>query len=97
MGAVLECGTNSWFMWHQDACRNSGVAQCASSSLESAYKQAGAWVSYRRLNFQQLMYFRQLLKQLPKPGKGEVVVVDPKGKTLVTVKANAHSGTDGIH
>ena len=57
--------------------------------LENAYKQRGAWVSYRRLNFQHLMYFRQLLKQLPTLGKGAAVVVDPQGKTLVTIKANA--------
>jgi hypothetical protein len=97
MGAVLKCFSNSWYFWQQDACHNAGIAQCASGLEGSAYKRPGAWVSDRTLNFQQLMHFRQLLKDLPEPGEGEVVVVDAKGKTLVTIKAGDQSKADGTN
>ncbi|HKT32924.1 MAG TPA: hypothetical protein VJS89_10635 [Gammaproteobacteria bacterium] len=97
MGAVLQCGTNSWYLWRKDTCRNTSLAQCASGAPGSAYKRPGAWVSYRALNFQQLMHMRQLLKELPEPGKGDVVVVDAKGKTMMTVKAKESSGPDGTN
>ncbi|MDE2071113.1 MAG: hypothetical protein KGJ04_07630 [Gammaproteobacteria bacterium] len=95
MGAVLECGTNSWFMWRKDACRNVGLAQCASGSFGLAFKRQGAWHSLRPLNLRQVMYMRQLLKALPEPGKGDVVVLDAKGKTMMTVKAQEPSAPGG--
>ncbi|MGH8293683.1 MAG: hypothetical protein ACRESA_09475 [Gammaproteobacteria bacterium] len=95
MGAMLECGTNSWYLWRKDACRDVGLAQCASGMSGSAFKRQGAWHSLRPLSLRQVMYMRQLLKELPAPGKGDVVVVDAKGKTMVTVKAKETSGTGG--
>lgn len=95
MGAVLECGTNSWFMWRKDACRNVGLAQCASGSYGLAFKRQGAWHSMRALNLRQVMYMRKLLKSLPEPGKGNVVVLDAKGKTMMTVKAQEPPGPGG--
>lgn len=95
MGAVPECGTNSWFIWRKDACRNVGLAQCASGSLGSAFKRQGAWHSMRPLSLRQVMYMRQLLKELPDPGKGDVVVLDAKGKTMMTVKAQEPPGPGG--
>lgn len=93
MGAVLQCGTNSWYLWRKDTCRNAGIAQCGSGAPGSAFKRPGAWVSYRALNFRQLMHMRQLLKELPEPGKGDVVVLDAKGKTMMTVKAKEPPGS----
>lgn len=95
IGAVLECGTNSWFTWRKDACRNVGLAQCASGSYGLAFKRQGAWHSMRPLNLRQVMYMRQLLKTLPKPGKGDVVVLDANGKTMMTVKAQEPPGPGG--
>lgn len=86
MGAVLECGTNSWFTWQHERCRNAAdMAACASDvSTASAYKRKDAWHSMRALNLRQVQALRKLLTALPPPGKGEVVVVDEKtGKTIV--------------
>ena len=93
MGAVLECGTNSWYSWRKDTCHNVGLAQCGSGAPGSAFKRPGAWHSLRPLSLRQVMYMRQLLKELPAPGKGDVVVVDAKGKTMLTVKAKEASGS----
>jgi hypothetical protein len=84
MGAVLECGTNSWFTWERERCQNSlDLATCASQTASAAYKRKGAWHSMRALNLKQLGALRQLLNTLPAPGKGQVVVVDKNGKTVV--------------
>ena len=84
MGAVLECGTNSWFTWKRETCQNGGLAACAHNGpLTSAFKRKGAWHSMRALNLKQLGALRQLLNTLPPPGKGQVVVVDKTGKTII--------------
>lgn len=49
----------------------------------------------RALNLRQVMYMRKLLKSLPEPGKGDVVVLDAKGKTMMTVKAQEPPGPGG--
>ncbi len=96
MGAILECGTNSWFTWRSDKCRNGGLQACMSNAnLTAAYKRKGAWHSRRALNLQQVMAMRALLKKLPAPGKGEVVVVDKNGKAVMTVKESAGSAGSG--
>ncbi|MGH8403606.1 MAG: hypothetical protein ACRESO_09425 [Gammaproteobacteria bacterium] len=95
MGAVLECGTNSWFTWQRDKCRIGGMAACTPNGPgAAAYKRKGAWHSMRALNLQQLMALRQLLKELPPPGRSDVVVVDKSGKTVTTVKADGNSPPD---
>ncbi len=91
MGAVLECGSNSWFTWKRDKCRNSqNIGDCAaddpSDASSTAYKRKGAWHSMRELNFKQLAALRKLLKTLPVPGKGQVVVVDKTGKPVIELK-----------
>ncbi|HVC37290.1 MAG TPA: hypothetical protein VNF46_02700 [Gammaproteobacteria bacterium] len=84
MGAVLECGTNSWFTWQRERCQNSpDLAACAADVSSAAYKRKGAWHSMRALNLKQLGALRQLLNTLPPPGKGQVVVVDKTGKTII--------------
>ncbi|MGB9429710.1 MAG: hypothetical protein WCC11_07530 [Gammaproteobacteria bacterium] len=95
MGAVLECGTNSWFTWQSDKCRIGGLAACTpNGTLTAAYKRKGAWHSMRALNLRQVMALRQLLKELPAPGKGNVVVVDKNGKAVMALKASDGSGGD---
>ena len=96
MGAVLECGTNSWFTWQRETCRNGGLAACAPNGAgAAAYKRKSAWHSMRALNLQQLMALRELLKELPAPGKGDVVVVDKNGKAVMAIKASdSSSGPD---
>lgn len=83
MGAVLECGTNSWFTWRRESCQN---GDCLAEGKVSAYKRKGAWHSTRVLNFKQLVALRKLLKTLPPPGKGQVVVVDKSGKPVMQIK-----------
>jgi len=96
MGAVLECGTNSWYTWHSDKCRIGSWAACTPNGLPAAaYKRKGAWHSMHALNFQQLMALRALLSKLPAPGKGGVVVVDKNGKAVMTVKESAGSAGSG--
>lgn len=88
MGAVLECGTNSWFTWAREACHIGGLGACASmGTLAAAYKPKGAWHSRRALNLQQVMALRKLLKELPPPGKGDVIVVNNNGKAVMTLQA----------
>lgn len=92
MGAVLECGTNSWFTWQRETCNNGGMAACTTGGHGvAAYKRKGAWHSMRALNLQQLMALRELLKELPAPGKGDVVVVDKNGKAAMDIKASDSS------
>ncbi|MDE2234915.1 MAG: hypothetical protein KGK44_05120 [Gammaproteobacteria bacterium] len=87
MGAVLECGTNSWFTWRREKCKSAmHAADCASEMDTAAFKRKGAWHSMRPLNFKQLAALRQLLKSLPAPGKGQVVVVDKSGKPVMQIK-----------
>lgn len=87
MGAVLECGSNSWFTWKRENCRNSNnMADCTADISSTAYKRKGAWHSMRELNFKQLAALRQLLKTLPAPGKGQVVLVDAAGKTVIKTR-----------
>ncbi len=94
MGAVLECGTNSWFTWKRDTCHDRYPVGCISNGPgAAAYKRKGAWHSMHTLNLQQVMAMRTLLKKLPPPGKGEVVVIDKNGKAVMTVKESA--GSDG--
>jgi len=89
MGAVLECGTNSWFTWQRETCNNGGLTACTMGGPRAAaYKRKGAWHSMRALNLQQLMALRELLKELPAPGKGDVVVVDKDGKAVLAIKAS---------
>ena len=87
MGAVLECATNSWFTWRRENCKSAmDTADCASEMDTAAFKRKGAWHSMRPLNFKQLAALRQLLKSLPPPGKGQVVVVDKNGKPVMQIK-----------
>lgn len=89
MGAVLECGTNSWFTWQRASCNSDGLAACTTGGPgAAAYKRKGAWHSMRALNLQQLMALRELLKELPAPGKGDVVVMDKDGKAVLAIKAS---------
>ena len=89
MGAVLECGTNSWFSWQRETCNNGGLTACTMGGPgAAAYKRKGAWHSMRALNLQQLMALRKLLKELPAPGKGDIVVVDKNGKAVMAIKAS---------
>ncbi|MGA9852881.1 MAG: hypothetical protein WBR15_08130 [Gammaproteobacteria bacterium] len=95
MGAVLECGTNSWFMWHRDECRTGGMAACTLNGPgAAAFERKGAWHSMHALNLQQVMALRTLLSELPPPGKGDVVVVDKNGKPMMTLKSNENSADD---
>ncbi|MGH8415286.1 MAG: hypothetical protein ACRESX_11205 [Gammaproteobacteria bacterium] len=95
MGAVLECGTNSWFTWHKDRCRIGGLAACTPNGTgAAAFKRKGAWHSMHALSLTQLMHLRQLLKELPPPGKGDVVLVDNNGKAVMTIKASGDSAND---
>jgi len=92
MGAVLECGTNSWFTWQRATCKNGGLVACTTGGHgAAAYKRKGAWHSMRTLNLQQLMALRKLLKELPAPGQGDVVLVDKDGKAVLAIKANDSS------
>lgn len=96
MGAVLECGTNSWFTWKRDTCHDRYPVGCISNGPgAAAYKRKGAWHSMHTLNLQQVMAMRALLKKLPAPGKGEVVVVDKNGKAMMTIKESAGSAGSG--
>ena len=79
MGAVLECGTNSWFIDRLGRCGGIDYA-----STHAVYHRKSAWHTCRTLSFVQRMYLRELLKVLPPPGKGTVVVVDKAGKTIAT-------------
>ncbi len=98
MGAVLECGTNSWFTWQRETCNNGGLMACTTGGPgAAAYKRKGAWHSLRALNLQQLMALRKLLKELPAPGQGEVVVVDKNGKAVLAIKAGEGSSNPDKH
>ncbi|MDE2091913.1 MAG: hypothetical protein KGJ08_08445, partial [Gammaproteobacteria bacterium] len=84
MGAVLECGTNSWFTWRREKCKNTiDSADCVANVSSAAYQRKGAWHSERAISLTQLAALRKLLDALPPPGKGQVVVVDKNGKTIV--------------
>lgn len=77
----LACGTQGWYSMRRTA------SQLAWMTGAAAVPTLGhPWHRVRQLNYRQLMYLRKLLKALPPPGKGEVVVVDKTGKPILTVK-----------
>ncbi|MDE1888123.1 MAG: hypothetical protein KGI32_08305 [Gammaproteobacteria bacterium] len=107
---ILECGNQGWFARRRDQTqgalaggwRNAGDAgmqqalDANSSATNSPSSEYGhQWHTVRAINRRQIIYFRQILNALPAPGKGEVIVVDAKGKTMITVKAMAPSGPGG--
>lgn len=100
--ATLECGSNSFYMDRRDSChfgvmvREVSCSDLGTSSFTwGGHDQFHDWHSVRTLSQQQLMHLRELLKQLPPPGQGDVAVVDYKGNVMVTVTANASSATAG--
>ncbi|HEX5340585.1 MAG TPA: hypothetical protein VFX47_06860 [Gammaproteobacteria bacterium] len=78
MGAILECGTNSWFTARHDKCQqNAAAADCAANApTTSVYERKGAWHSMRTLNLQQVMALRKLLGKLPPPDSDRKIVVE---------------------
>ena len=109
---ILECGNQGWFARRRDQVhgslaggwRNAGSAgmqqaldanSLATNSPSSEYGHP--WHSVRAINRRQIIYFRQILKALPAPGQGEVVIVDKNGKAVMTIKPSKPPGTEGAN
>ncbi|MGH8278045.1 MAG: hypothetical protein ACRETQ_00540 [Gammaproteobacteria bacterium] len=75
MGAILECGSNSWWLYVQDNCRMDGISACAEGLPSSAFKRKGMWHNFRALNLQQVMELRKLTGTLPPPGSTRTIIV----------------------
>ncbi len=86
--ATLECGTQGWFSMRRSGTQLGLGPQLGGMSEETdaAPTLGHPWHSIRLINYRQLMVLRALLKQLPAPGKGTVMVVDKGGKPVLTVK-----------
>ena len=104
----LECGNQDWFARRRDQTQmgltaggwsNGGLQMALDANtpeMSGASSEYGhPWHTVRFVNRRQIIYFRQILNALPEPGKGNVVVVDAKGKTMLTVKAQSPSGPGG--
>ena len=72
-GMLLECGTQGWFSMRRNFYQYGGAMQ----GSEPAVSTLGhPWHSLRALDPGQLAALRELLKQLPPPGQGDVQIVD---------------------
>ncbi|MHB8405381.1 MAG: hypothetical protein ACYDCJ_08175 [Gammaproteobacteria bacterium] len=85
----LDCGTQGWYTMRRDSF---GTVLLNGTMIPQPTR-GHPWHSVCQLNLRQLMNLRALLKKLPAPGKGGVVVVDKNGKAVMTVKESA--GSDG--
>ncbi|HEX6550737.1 MAG TPA: hypothetical protein VF117_08690 [Gammaproteobacteria bacterium] len=81
MGAILECGTNSWFTARRDAYHQSGDTANAVADAPNTpvYERKGAWHSVRTLSLQQVQALRKLLNKLPTPDSNKRVLVEMNG------------------
>ena len=70
--STLECGTQGWFSMR----RNSYGGPSLGAAMFPASTLGHPWHVVRALNSKQLMVLRELLKELPPPGQGQVEVVD---------------------
>lgn len=77
MGAILECGTNSWFAARREAYHQSGntTDAVANATNTSVYEHKGAWHSMRALSLQQVKALRTLLNKLPTPDSQQKILV----------------------
>lgn len=75
MGVMLECGSNSWWLYRRDNCQSQSIADCASGLQTSTFKREGMWHNMRFLNFRQVMVLRKLTDTLPPPGSTRTIVV----------------------
>lgn len=75
MGAILECGSNSWFTWRRSNCQNEGIAACAAQLPTSTYKRKGAWHKERAISLTQVMQLRKLVATLPPPDSTRTIIV----------------------
>jgi hypothetical protein len=72
---VLECGTEGWFIGRWD--KYSGVFQGGglnNPDSAGALTHGHPWHSVKMINHEQLMHLRALLKILPPPGQGTVII-----------------------
>ncbi|MGH8373479.1 MAG: hypothetical protein ACRETO_12210 [Gammaproteobacteria bacterium] len=78
MGAILECGTNSWFTSRRDAYHLSGDTANAVADAPNTpvYERKGAWHSVRTLSLQQVQALRKLLNKLPTPDSNQKILVE---------------------
>ncbi|HET7649892.1 MAG TPA: hypothetical protein VFL15_04235 [Gammaproteobacteria bacterium] len=78
MGAILECGTNSWFTSRRDAYHQSGNTGDALADAPDTpvYERKGAWHSVRVLSLQQVQALRSLLNKLPPPDSPQKILVE---------------------
>lgn len=104
--AELECGNQGWFSSRRDLTQRAlagggGFAQALNANWEATNgptsEYGHRWHSTRTLTRSQLVFFRQLLKALPAPGTGKVVIVDKNGKAVMTIKPEEPSGTHGLN
>jgi hypothetical protein len=93
LAPILDCGTQGWYSRRRDETQLTLVCQCETNLPERGHP----WHATRDLDHVQIMYLRQLLKELPAPGRGNVVLLDDKGKVMATIKLGVKpdaSGTD---
>lgn len=77
--AVLECGTNGWYLMRagatQSAVRQGYIGPDA--EMYGANPTLGhPWHIKKILNYNQLAALRKLLKEVPRPGQGTVKIVE---------------------
>lgn len=70
-GMTLECGTQGWFSMSRDAMQ---LGMMGGSNAVSTLGHP--WHTIRYLSSHQLKTLRDLLRELPPPGQGEVQVID---------------------
>ena len=72
-GMLLECGSQGWFSMERNAYQYGGAMQ----GSEPAVSALGhPWHTLRLLDPRQMAALRELLKELPPPGQGDVQIVD---------------------
>lgn len=75
MGAIIECGSTSWWLYRRDNCESQSLADCAAGLPTSTFKRAGMWHNFRALNLRQVMALRSLTDTLPPPSSTRTIVV----------------------
>jgi hypothetical protein len=72
-GMLLECGTQGWFSMQRNAYSYGGAMQGSEPAVSSL---GHPWHTVRALDPHQMAALRELLKELPPPGQGDVQIVD---------------------
>lgn len=94
MGVVLECGSNSWWLYRRDNCQTQSIADCAEGLPGAAVKPEGMWHSMKLLNSRQVVVLRKLVDTLPPPGSTRPIIVTGYTPAPLVVTGLRSTATD---